>query len=318
MWPTAAAPCSIPVEASPGGPSTSPAAYTPGTLVIRFSSTRTRPRSSTMTPAASSPSPCVFGLRPAAKRYVSTSNVSPVGRFRCLSLSWISMGLLSDGGTLKSPTTVENLRFTPDSRRSSLRAVAMSLSIPTLSIAALKDSSRTMRVTFAPSFVKIFAYSIAMIPAPVMATEEGRYDSSLIESLLNTRRASKGIPSAWKAEDPVAMRNLSAATGTVFPFLSCSSTVFGEVKAALACTLGTATPRRRRTVFCVSTSAISLHISWTCDQMLLSLIPIAFSSATSTRAAVSLRALLKRPVGPPSWSLAPLPGSSTTIVSRPP
>mmetsp|Transcript_17297 Transcript_17297/g.33658 ORF Transcript_17297/g.33658 Transcript_17297/m.33658 type:complete len:261 (-) Transcript_17297:747-1529(-) len=203
---TAAVPCSIPVLASPGGPNTSPAAYTPLALVSRFSSTITRPRSSTWIPACSSPISPVFGIRPAANKYMSASRVSPVGFFFELDLSSIPIGLHKAGGTLNCPTTVSNLSSTPDSTKSSLSASAISGSTPTLPMALGKLVSRMIMVTCAPSPAKIFAYSILMIPAPVIATELGRYERSLIESESKTLLPSNGIPFRRKADDPVARR----------------------------------------------------------------------------------------------------------------
>mmetsp|Transcript_23234 Transcript_23234/g.41100 ORF Transcript_23234/g.41100 Transcript_23234/m.41100 type:complete len:208 (-) Transcript_23234:628-1251(-) len=174
MLPTAPAPCSMPVEAKPGGPSTSPAAYTPFTDVSRLSSTRTRFLSSIMTPASSSPSLSVFGTLPAANMYVSTLRVWPLGCFVFASTRSIVISLQREGGTLKLPTCWPKTKRTPDEMRSSIRVSAISTSTPTLCMAAGKLVSLITSVTSASKRAKILAYSMAIIPAPVMATFFGR------------------------------------------------------------------------------------------------------------------------------------------------
>ena len=71
-----------------GPPFTSPAAYTPGALVAKRSFTLTKPRSSSSTPAASTPRSSVLGTRPAATRRCEARTVVSPPAPRTVKVPW--------------------------------------------------------------------------------------------------------------------------------------------------------------------------------------------------------------------------------------
>eukprot|EP00964_Phaeocystis_antarctica_P128734 scaffold92534_cov69-Phaeocystis_antarctica.AAC.5 len=185
--------CSTPVDASDGGPITSPAPYTVGAPSQRDA------------PASSSPSPFVFGYRPIAAMYASHSRRAGGCGLPSTPVSSTIIGLPGAVGVVNDAAEVCSRTVTPDSDRSSRSPFTSDSSSPTLR-SDPAASPRTIIVTEQPSLEKIFANSKAMIPAPAMATRRGRKASLAMESESKTLASSNGMAGERVGLDPVATR----------------------------------------------------------------------------------------------------------------
>lgn len=138
-----------------------------------------------------------------------------------------------------------------------------------------------------------------------------------------TRRPSSGTPGAAHALEPVATSTCRACTIRSLPSrilqrrATPSPPGSSPLKEAAPWMRGTPARCSLRTVFCVSTSAISRQSACDCDQMAGSRMPIERSVPTLRRLDTSRSALEKRPEGPPTCTLAPVPGSSSRSALRP-
>ena len=132
-------PCAKPRCASCKPGTMSPTAYTPGTLVIKCSSTGIKPRSR-LIPTCSKPISRVRGARPTATSNKSASKVSPAWVLTCTaSWSWVTES--NKVPVLKTMPRLRKARSRPlDTAASSLLAKCGSASITVTSVP--KDAHR--------------------------------------------------------------------------------------------------------------------------------------------------------------------------------
>mmetsp|Transcript_8422 Transcript_8422/g.20942 ORF Transcript_8422/g.20942 Transcript_8422/m.20942 type:complete len:343 (+) Transcript_8422:913-1941(+) len=300
---TAAFACSMPVLARAGAPRTSPAAYIPSMLVSSHLSTGMDPSLFLMTPSASSPSPSVLALRPAAVSSTS-ERISVSGSPVLDRTTLMDMGRLgppagpSDGRVTLSIWASKTMR-TLFMFRSLCSPSVTSRSTPMRLSASSRERERTTIVTRQSSVEKIFAYSIAMMPAPTIVTLFGRNARVRIVSESKTRFPSYGIPGKSDDRDPVAM-------SVALPLTSTVRVDSKNVTLTVPASRMEAVPRRCGIRFAVTTSRLDcpqvltmsdVKVS-TCFQTVASRSPISRRVRTEIFFAASLRALLKSPVGP--------------------
>mmetsp|Transcript_247 Transcript_247/g.493 ORF Transcript_247/g.493 Transcript_247/m.493 type:complete len:223 (-) Transcript_247:516-1184(-) len=178
-------------------------------------------------------------------------------------------------------------------------------------------SPRMRTVTEVVSPTKIFAYSSAMMPPPWITMLFGRKESPLIVSESKTR-SSLGRLEGTIAEEPVAMRMFSAETSRASP-MSSTRTDMRLLPFTVAHPVRRLTPKSRSwlTEWSAFESASSVHMAWTCIQIVSSWICMLRSSDTLSCFPTSRSALENSPVGPPrkgllSASLPPLGASMSS------
>ncbi len=234
-------PIADPTCASISLPVTSPIAQIPGTFVCIFSLISTMPRSLTLTPTASSPSPLLFGVKAVATSTWSTSRVSP-GSFTLTFAPETPIDSNFTSVLILIPRLVSSLvnsLLTSSSSRGKMRG------------------NSSMIVTSTPYEFQIVANSTPIDPPPTITTEAGRVSCMIASTYVTIFFPSIFTLGSIAALAPVATMKFFALSSVTLPSLSVTFNVSFDLNMAdpmntaiLFLRIRNPTPLTRRSEFC--------------------------------------------------------------------
>mmetsp|Transcript_13086 Transcript_13086/g.32076 ORF Transcript_13086/g.32076 Transcript_13086/m.32076 type:complete len:238 (-) Transcript_13086:425-1138(-) len=220
---THATPSSSALWASMGPLMQSPMAYTPGTLVAKFSPVTMRLALSSSTPMASRPRSSVRGRLPTDTRHTSASRDSWAPPAAGSRVRVTPVSLMSAATTLVDIMNL-NLRF--------FLRLFWKAAISSVSIVGQILSMNSTTVTCAPSRAHTDPSSSPITPPPTMAIFSGTFSrrrAPVDDTQVLAPKSLKGMKGSSTGSEPVAMMVFLALMVCLPPSMRSTSIVLAEV-----------------------------------------------------------------------------------------